>query len=119
MSCVRFTMLVVLSIHASVVTGCAHASPRPRTARALMIAGTAAVIVGGVAATGCVDDAGNGACTGDPGAADLAVGLPVLTAGIVMLISGIVLSGRMPTPSSVPAPVMPDPFVPPLADPSR
>ena len=87
-------------------------------ATALMVVGGIAAVTGALVAAGCsevTDDRGCGDAPSDP---DPQVGLPMMSAGMALITAGA-LAGpfRTRSPAVLPAPVSPDPFVPPLANP--
>jgi hypothetical protein len=109
-SSVSLALLILLA-------GCAHVTPRERAARTLVAVGAVAILGGGLTAAGCVDDEGDG-CSGGPGDANLAVGLPVMAVGAGLLTVGLLMrsrsSGRLLPPPAPPPPFGPEPFVQPI-----
>src|SRR5688500_3772752 len=107
------TILVCLTL-----SGCAHREPmRPRAARALMVLGAMTTVVGVTVATGCTDVSGEGGCSAGPGAGDIALGIPLIAAGVGMFVVGVRRrpAGVSPSFYSAPAQTNPDPFVQPIS----
>lgn len=82
-----------------------------------MAIGAVTTVVGVTVATGCTDISGEGGCSAGPGEGDLAVGIPLLAAGITMFVVGVRRRSQSVSPSfySAPAQTNPDPFVEPFS----
>jgi len=105
---------------ASLLTGCAHASPQLRLSRTLVAVGAATVVAGGLIAAGC-SEPGLGAfgCSGGPSTSAPEDGVPLMVVGTALIGAGFLAKppeqGRLFSPGApLPALMLPDPFVPTL-----